>query len=145
MLTNEEVLNGLEFRAVSKILKQKYPFVKKVKLADSDVNSYESLIFLELVLNPYEFAEYFDGELENFVIKSIGRGEIFQSSYPSVFLKDKAYEELKDFDDELDDLLINIHRSPALPSDVKLPGNKRFAVSSFTTDPNTKIRDEKKL
>lgn len=140
MLTTEQVLNTLEFKAVSRILKQKYPFVKKVKLGHEDVNKYQSLIFLTLYVNPYEMAEYFDSELEPFVISALKRGEGFISAYPSMYFQNKLVSDFKDFEDELDDIFKSVHESPALPSEVKLPKSVKFAVSAISTDPNLKVR-----
>ena len=141
-LTPEQVRNNIEYRAAVKILKQKYPFIKKVSFDEDKINEYESLLFLNAYVNPYELAEYFDGELEDFVIFRMKKKEDFITGFPSVFLKDKTYEDLRDFEEELDDTLKSLHNSPALPREEKLSGSKRFAVNNYITDNNTKIRDE---
>lgn len=141
-LTPEQVRNKIEYRAVVKILKQKYPFIKKVDFDEDKVNEYETLIFLNVYVNPYELAEYFDAELEDFVPWRMKRGEDFSSAFPSVYLKDKRNPDTKDYEDEVDDALKAIHQSPVIPKDEKLPGSKRFTVNNYIVDSNTKIRDE---
>lgn len=142
--TPEQIRNLLEFKAVSKALKQRYPFIKKVIVPDLN-EQYTTLEFLDVYVNPYEMAEEFDSELESFVKSAMSRGSNFSTPFPAVFFKDSKNDDFVNFEDELTKLFRDIHNSPALPQDVKLPGGKRFAISEYIIDPNTKIRDEKEV
>jgi len=84
--TPEQIRNLLEFKAVSKALKQRYPFIKKVIVPDSN-EQYTSLEFLDVYVNPYEMAEEFDFELESFVKSAMSRGSFFSSPILTIFLK----------------------------------------------------------
>lgn len=141
-LTPEQIKNTLEFKAVTKALKQKLPFITKVVLDKADVNRYDTLIFLKAYVNPYELAEYFDSELEGFVKYRLNKNRPFYTAYISTFLKDKSPKDFEDFEEDLNDLFKQIHQSPALPADTKLPGNKRFSLIDWENDPNVKVRDE---
>ena len=143
-LTREQILNLVEFKAISRILKQRFPFIKKVVVPDS-TDGFISLQFIDVYVNPYEMAEYFDKELESYVISAMKNGSGFSSVFLPVFFKDSKSEDFINFDEELKSLFRDIHSSPALPPDVKLPGTQRFDISEFIVDPNTKIRNDQEV
>jgi len=143
-LTPEQIRNLVEFKAVSKTLKQRFPFIKKVIVPDSQ-EQYILLEFLNVHVNPYEMAEEFDLELETYVKSALRNGSYFSTPFLSVLFKESKNDDFVNFEEEVTKLLRDIHDSPALPRDVKLPGDKRFAISEYIIDPNTKIRDEEEV
>ena len=76
----------------------------------------------------YEFNPWLVGRIE--------RGENYRGNYPSL-LFDVTYEQGKDdIIDPLNDMIAQIHNSPAIPQDMRLPPGRSFQSTTFVVNPD---------
>ena len=127
-LTREELYNNYEFRVVKKILKDTYPWIKDVIVEDpNNINKY-NLLFVDIIIDPYELAQQTDGTVGSYLRSSIF--DYFSSPYLSTFFTSdlKTYSDIQN---EIDETLASIHSSSALPSHLKLPKSRKLMSGSF--------------
>lgn len=126
-LTREELYNNYEFRVVKKILKDTYPWIKDVIVEDPNKINQYNLLFVDLMIDPYELAQQIDGTVASY-IKSFF--DYFSSPYLSTFFTSdlKTYSDIQN---EIDETLASIHSSSALPSHLKLPKSRKLMAGSF--------------
>ena len=127
-LTREELFNNYEFRIVKKILKDTYPWIKDVYVEDSNnINQY-NLLFVDLMIDPYELAQQTDGTVASYINSSIF--DHFSSPYLSTFFvsDQPTYSNIQN---EIDKTLTSIHTSRALPDNLKLPSSRKLIAGSF--------------
>jgi hypothetical protein len=127
-LTREELYNNYEFRIVKKILKDTYPWIKDVIVEDfNKINQY-NLLFVDIIIDPYELAQQTDGTVGSYLRSSIF--DYFSSPYLSTFFTSdlKTYSDIQN---EIDETLASIHSSSALPSHLKLPKSRKLMAGSF--------------
>lgn len=127
-LTREELYNNYEFRVVKKILKDTYPWIKDVIVEDpNNINKY-NLLFVDIIIDPYELAQQTDGTVGSYLRSSIF--DYFSSPYLSTFFTSdlKTYSDIQN---EIDETLASIHSSSALPSHLKLPKSRKLMAGSF--------------
>jgi hypothetical protein len=131
-MTEQEVYDNQEFKFLKKILKREFKWIKDLRLS-GDPNRYSSLIFLTVFIDPWEFAEE-----ENFTVASyVNSSEIKTYTGLSVFLVEPADNPvLKSIESEIEKIAIDVHNTPALPSEYKLK-NKRFSLGYYGHDPQT--------
>jgi hypothetical protein len=127
-LTREELYSNYEFRVVKKILKDTYPWIKDVYVEDSNnINQY-NLLFVDLMIDPYELAQQTDGTVASYINSSIF--DHFSSPYLSTFFvyDQPTYSKIQN---EIDETLTSIHTSRALPDNLKLPMSRKLMAGSF--------------
>ena len=137
-LTYEELLDNYEFKVGKRILTREYPWIKDVVIkTPEDVNRY-NLIFIDVIFNPFELSEEKGWRLASYVVKSIDRGDNFWAPYLSTFftnMGDEARELVQSMEKTLEDL----HKSPAIPQEMRLPGHRRLNIGSWYTQPGTQV------
>ena len=137
-LTYEELLDNYEFKVGKRILTREYPWIKDVVVkTPEDVNRY-NLIFVDVIFNPFELSEEKGWRLASYVVKSIDRGDNFWAPYLSTFftnMGDEARELVQSMEKTLEDL----HKSPAIPQEMRLPGHRRLNIGSWYTQPGTQV------
>jgi hypothetical protein len=137
-LTYEELIDNYEFKVGRRILIREYPWIKDVVLKHPDeVNKY-NLIFIDVVIDPFELAQEKGWRLANYIVRSIERGDDFWSPYLSTYftgIGDEAREMVQGMEKTLEDL----HKSPAIPSEMRLPGHRKLNIGSWYTEPGTQV------
>ena len=141
-MTYQEVIDNYEFKVAKKMLMREYPWIKDVFMNPEEINKY-NLIFVDLIIDPYEMCKQYGWTMPWWVTSKLDRGEDFWSPYLSTYLEepypDKARELLGDMNDDLR----KIHQSPALPVDMRLPGTRKIQIGSFHTAPNLSTSDNR--
>ena len=131
LVTPEEIEELYEFVVLKKVLMRTYPWIKDVKIPPKEkINDY-SIIFLDIVIDPWMLAKEKDWKVKWFV----RMGEFGRSPYLSTLYNKK--EEPRAVTEELGDLMDKIHRSPAIPREFKLPGKREFMVGSYDISPDS--------
>ena len=131
-LTTEEVLNSYEFKIIKKVLKSEYPWIKDVVISHpEDINEY-SLIFLDFIIDPIKLAMDEDWKFMWYAPSLINRGHRFPFFNT---LYDIDYDTSKDEIDLIEFKMGKVKKSPALPHELKLPSDRKFAHSSFIIEP----------
>lgn len=136
-MSGEDLMNNYEFKVVKRALMKEYPWVKDVTFNDDELDQY-NLIFLNLIVDPISMGESYDYTMNPWVKSAIDRDETYKGTYPSL-LFDVSYEEGKDeVTEPINDMFVQIHNSPALPQDLRLPEGRSFTVGSYIVNPNGK-------
>ena len=137
-MTYDELLDNYEFKVGKRILTREYPWIKDVYMRNpDDVNKY-NLIFMDIMFDPFQLAEQEGWRMASYVVRSIERGDDFWSPYLSTFYSshpDDARALVQKIDKSLEDL----HKSPAIPQDLKLPATRKLNVGSFHVQLGTKV------
>ena len=137
-ITYDELLDNYEFKVGKRILTREYPWIKDVYMRNpDDVNKY-NLIFMDIIFDPFQLAEQEGWRMASYVARSIERGDDFWSPYLSTFYSshpDDARALVQKIDKSLEDL----HKSPAIPQDLKLPATRKLNVGSFHVQLGTKV------
>ena len=137
-LTYEELLDNYEFKVGKRILTREYPWIKDVVIkTPEDVNRY-NLIFIDVIFNPFELSEEKGWRLASYVVKSIDRGDNFWAPYLSTFSTNMG-EEARDLVQGIEKTLENLHKSPAIPQEMRLPGHRKLNIGSWYTQPGTQV------
>ena len=126
-MTEQEVMNSLEFKLTTKILKNEFPFIKGMDL-DGDPNTYQNSIYVRIHLDPIEMAEYFDIPLRKWnSVKESG----WNTSYLKIYVEPEYQDVLSGVSDQIDDILIQATKSNTVPSNMKL--GKILRVLDYVT------------
>ena len=137
-ITYDELLDNYEFKVGKRILTREYPWIKDVFYRNpDDINKY-NLIFMDIMFDPFQLAEQEGWRMASYVVRSIERGDDFWSPYLSTFYSshpDDARALVQKIDKSLEDL----HKSPAIPQDLKLPATRKLNVGSFHVQLGTKV------
>ena len=137
-ITYDELLDNYEFKVGKRILTREYPWIKDVFYRNpDDLNKY-NLIFMDIMFDPFQLAEQEGWRMASYVVRSIERGDDFWSPYLSTFYSshpDDARALVQKIDKSLEDL----HKSPAIPQDLKLPATRKLNVGSFHVQLGTKV------
>ena len=140
-MTPEELYDNYEYKVTVKALKREFPFIKDVRIKEDEINNY-GLIFLELIIDPFQMAETYGYHVSNWVKNHMRKGERDSSITPSVFF-DEPYSEVMKFGNMIDELIRSIHDSKAIPDTMKLPRGRQLDYSQFVVDPSvTPIPEE---
>lgn len=132
-ITYEEFLDNYEFKVAKRILLREYPWIKDVRyLNPNDINKW-NLIFVDIFINPYELSEQEGWTVANYVTLSIERGEEFWSPYITTFFTKSIGEEGRDMMREMETTLEDIHKSSAIPQEMKLPGHRKINIGTWHT------------
>ena len=137
-MTYEQLMDNYEFKIAKKMLKREYPWIKDVGIKDdiNEINKY-NLIFLDVTIDPYELGRQEDWTVVRFLKRSINDIGEYWSPYLSSFFKDVMWEDARPLQDGVNKELASIHTSPALPTELRLPGSRKFQVGSWYAYPTS--------
>jgi len=134
-ITPEELENNYEYKVVKRALMKEYPFIKGVEIDPNELDVY-NLIFLNFIVDPIQMGEIYGWELSPWVQTAIERGQRYIGNYPSLLFR-VSYEEGKEtLTNDMNKMFEEIHDSPALPQDLRLPKGRQFGVGSFIINPD---------
>jgi hypothetical protein len=136
-MTREEFENNYEYKVTKKALMREFPFIKDVFVKeDEDINKWSATIYLDLIIDPFSFAHQYGFRVWGPIINALKRGEPYMSLYLSLFIGDNDRVELASpITKAMEELMVGIHRSPAIPQELKL--KKILWVGSFTATPSS--------
>jgi len=138
-MTYEELIDNYEFKVSKKMLMREYPWIKDVQYKNpNDINKY-NLIFIDLVVDPYELAEEYGWDVVWYINRRVRDGDFPNYAYLSIlFDGPKSTEGAKDLQNQIEKDLQSIHRSAAIPQELKLPDGRRLTIGGVYVDPNSK-------
>jgi len=146
-LTPEEFYDSYELSISKRLLRQKFPWVQDLTISNlHDLNEY-GLIFMDVDVDGEKFLEnHPEANLYPYYHAYISRNEIPRHTFLNIFFDDV---DTKDIENDIDNIFKKVHKSPAIPDELKLPSDRRLAVSGFRVDPTkqspTFIRHAKEL
>jgi hypothetical protein len=128
-MTPQELYDNYEYKVTAKVLKREYPWILNVGLEENRINEY-NLIFIDVYFDPFMVRDEYGWGLASWLQSAIQDGREYTSPYLSTGFK-CTYEEGKEVSREIEDTIKDIHKSPALPYDLKLPGTRQLAVGRW--------------
>ena len=135
-LTPQELYDNYEYKVTAKALKREYPWILDVGVEEDRINEY-NLIFIDVYYDPYMLEDKYGCGLANWLIRSIEDGREYNSPYLSTAFK-CTYEDAREVQDEIGETIKDIHNSPAMPYDLKLPGTRKLAIGRWVVPANYK-------
>ena len=130
VMTPDELRNNYEFKVVKRALMNQNKWIKDVTFDDNDLNRFNT-IFLDLIVDPIQMANEYERPFLPWVVKPIENGEGYRATYPSLLL-DMSYEEGDNLiTSPMNQMMDDIHNSPALPVELRLPEGRSFHVGAF--------------
>ena len=134
-MTQEDLENNYEYKVVRRALMREFPWIKDVTFDPDELNTY-NLIFLNLSVDPEKMGEQYGWEMNRWVKDAWSKGQRYSGNYPSL-LFNVSYEVGKDtVSAPINRMLEEIHSSPALPEDMRLPRGRTFQVGSYIVNPD---------
>ena len=127
-LTPEQVKNNYEFKVVRRIVMDKYKWIKDVTIDEDELNKY-NLIFLNIHVDLDKYIEQNNAVPVRF-LRSF-KGETYNSSFISTAFEDMDYYDGKQLQDELDDMMMQVRKTAAIPPELKLPQGRRFTPGQY--------------
>jgi hypothetical protein len=126
-MTEQEILNSFQFKLIRKMLRKEFKWIKDLEL-DGDPNRYDSTIFLQIVMDPFQCAE----EEGLTVAMYVHKNTPMDCGTLSVFFNE-SYENplIVNIKDEIKDIVYDGNRNVSIPEDLKLPNKKVFSVGNF--------------
>ena len=132
MLTYEQLIDNYEYKVSKKILIREYPWIKDVVVkTPEDVNRY-NLIFVDIIIDPFELAQEKGWRLAKYIVRTIERGDDFWSPYLSTYFTGIG-DEARDMVQGMEKTLEDLHKSPAIPQEMRLPGHRKLNIGSWHT------------
>jgi len=135
-MTPQELYDNYEYKVTAKALKREYPWILDVGVEEDRINEY-NLIFIDIYYDPYMLEDEYGWGLANWLITSIEDGREYNSPYLSTGFK-CTYEDAREVADEIYETIKDIHNSPAMPYDLKLPGTRKLAIGRWVVPANYK-------
>lgn len=129
-LTPEQIRNSYEFKIVSRILKEKYPYITKIDFDDADLNQYRT-IFLAVTVNPFIIQKMYGWKIIDFIPNMLF-APYYMAYITSAF--DAPFKIGIKINDEMNDVVSQIHETEALPHELKLPRNMKVFSYNITKD-----------
>ena len=132
-LTLEEVLDSYELNIAKRLLRQKFPWVQDINISErNDINEY-GLIFTNIDVDGEKFLQaYPEASIYPFQYNYFKEGRIPNHSFLNIFFNDV---DTQDIENDIDNIFKQVHRSPAIPDELKLPHDRRLSISGFRVDP----------
>ena len=146
-LTKEEVLDSYEFSIAKRLLRQKFPWVQDIHISErNDINQY-GLIFTDIDVDGEKFLQdHPEASIYPFQYNYFRDGQIPNHSFLNIFFNDI---DARDIENDIDNIFKKVHKSPAIPDELKLPSDRRLSISGFRIDPTkqspTYLKQAKKV
>jgi len=134
-MTEQELYDNYEFKVTKRALMREFPFIKNVYVKDpATIDQYNSFIFLDVDINPYEMSHMYGLKIDPIVNKYLRRGEPYWAPYLSLFIKG-GVEDSYPIKKSIGDLMNGVRKSPAMPSELKL--DRELDIKSYHANPDT--------
>ena len=118
-MTADEVKNNYEFKVVRKALMREFPFVKDVLVEEDNISRYQYIIPVSIVIDPFVLALQYNVGIKPLYLRLIKKDDDFITASLDMMFDDR--DRVRHIDGQMDKLAREIHNSPALPSEHKLP------------------------
>ena len=129
ILTMEELLDNYQYQVAVRLLKNRFPFIVDVK-PSPNINQY-NLIFIDVYVDMNKFLEQTKATPAPWILYYLSKNETYEAPFMTMLTQERIDVDAKDIDNVLDKL----HDSPAIPTTMKLPKNRKLRVGSFLVDP----------
>jgi hypothetical protein len=118
-MTADKVRDSYEFKVVRKALMREFPFVKDVLVEEDNISRYQYIIPVSIVIDPFVLALQYNVGIKPLYLRLIKKDDDFITASLDMMFDDR--DRVRHIDGQMDKLAREIHNSPALPSEHKLP------------------------
>ena len=129
-VTTEEALSTGEFRMVNKYLKKNYPFIVRLVINESRINSVRTVPLI-VHINLQELSEFYNKDIVRWAKWFLYHEKRVCDSIFVTSMLEIPPDEGSKHTAEMNDMLYSIHESIALPDEYKLPEGRFFQISEF--------------
>jgi len=130
-ITKDELYNNYEYKITKKIILNEFPWIKDMTFDGGNINEY-NLIFVTLHMNPFELSDLTGWGVYKWALKDIEEGHTFSTSYLSSMMN-ITYNEALPTTEKIDDTFKSVHKSAAIPPELRLPYDRRLSTGDFKT------------
>jgi hypothetical protein len=135
-MTAQELNDNYEYKITKRALIKEFPFIKDVSVKEEAINKWSAIIYIDLIIDPFAFAQQYGFRVWGPIINDLKRGENYRSPYISIFIGNSDRVELASpINKAMDELMYGIHKSPAIPHELKL--GKELVIGTFTATPSS--------
>ena len=135
-MTAQELNDNYEYKITKRALIKEFPFIKDVSVKEEAINKWSRSIYIDLIIDPFAFAQQYGFRVWGPIINDLKRGENYRSPYISIFIGNSDRVELASpINKAMDELMYGIHKSPAIPHELKL--GKELVIGTFTATPSS--------
>jgi len=127
--TVDELYDNYEFKVVKRAIMKEFPWIKNVSVTQDNLDRYSS-IFLDFEIDLPQLLQTYDWPAYVGAQRAWDKGHYFHAMYLTLFA-DALYEDSKAVSNQIEALYQAIHKSPALPTDLRLKEGRRFAIGDF--------------
>lgn len=127
-MTEQEIYDSYEFKLVKKILKKEFKWIKDLRF-DGDPNKYKSLIFLDVIMDPFECAEEEGLTVAHYVKKNTPTDV---GHFATFFTESADNPLIKNILNEIENVFKSIKKNQAIPEELKLKREGRFDAARFS-------------
>lgn len=133
-MTIEEVKNNYEYKVTVKSLTNEFPWIKKVH-SIIDPDKYASLIFLNVYIDITYLAKKYNLKIASYVRYHLTKGDEYSFTFLDTFIEgiNNNDDTVKDIEGDIKKFMYSIHKSKALPEEMKLP--KGLSISGWRAIP----------
>ena len=132
-MTVQELYDNYEFIVGKRLLKQKFPWIVDVRTTQQSLDKY-SIIFLDLYIDLDKFYEDVDHSPAPWVSNYLLNNNTYDASYLSMLIKDRD-RGVSDIEYEINNVLSKLRKSPAIPTNMKLPNNRLMQIGGVFAAP----------
>ena len=136
-MTVQELNDNYEYKVTKRALIKEFPFIKDVFVREEEeINKWSRLIYIDLIIDPFAFAQQYGFRVWGPIINALKRGEPYMSPYLSLFIgTDDRVELASPVNKAMEELMDGIHKSPAIPHELKL--GKLLKIGTFAATPSS--------
>lgn len=131
LITKDELYNNYEYKVTKRVILNEFPWIKDITYDGGNINEY-NLIFVALHMDPFELSDLTGWSVYKWALKDIEENHIFSTSYLSSMMNITYYEALP-ITEQIDETFKSVHKSQAIPPDLRLPYDRRLSIGDFKT------------
>jgi hypothetical protein len=98
---------------------REFPFVKDVLVEENNISRYQYIIPVSIVIDPFVLALQYNVGIKPLYLRMIKNDDSFITASLDMMFTDR--DKVKEIDMQMDKLSREVHNSPALPPEYKLP------------------------
>ena len=126
-MTKEEVENSYVFKVVRRALMNELPYIKGVHVDEKLFDSTNTLIFLTLDFDPFILSLQYNIPFAKIWLNYLRMVGEDTTSVPGIFFKPEYREKVDSITKEIEALVNEIQKSPAIPNEYKI-GKKMYPM-----------------
>ena len=136
-MTVQDVMDTYEFKVAKKVMMDRYPFIIDITpTSDEDIQKFNSLLFVKIFVDGNKIQEYFKSPLRKSIFRDMEKGWEYYTPFLSMMFEGnlEVSQRTSRVQKDSDTLFDKIHRSPAIPNEVKIP-KKTLHISTYNITP----------